>query len=485
VSVTDRIAKTDILARASSGSASIHESEVVTIRGLQTVLCLFQFLRDPLACAQDFFKRHGRLVVVEPVGGLPRRVTIVAVGGTYNRAILGNPQVWNMVSHVQRGPSGSALDRMGGNVISMNGAPHDHYRKLIARPLSSTSVMDMSDDIAQLVAEDVAQWPLGQVDLWQLAQRLVRSVAVSLLLGGDQARSGRLAALFGKMLLLSKTAQARLCPFNVPGLAYARVLKQAEAVERCAHELAERKRGSTDQRDLLSLIVNSPDAIGKAPTANDIAGHLPILFGSTYDTCQAVLLWSLFLLAQHPDVARDLVDEISEALAGTPATAARVSNLPFLDAVVKESMRVLPAVPYQARVATQPTRLGGYEVAAGSYALMSPFLTNRDPEIYHEPTRFRPSRWSRISPTPFDYLAFSGGPRTCPGSWFGTAVVKVALATILSRFRIGIVPNTRIDYQVVITMKPRNGLAAILHPADGRWAAVPVKGRIRNIVDFS
>jgi hypothetical protein len=87
VSVTDRIAKTDILARASSGSASIHESEVVTIRGLQTILCLFQFLRDPLACAQDFFKRYGRLVVIEPVGGLPRRVTIVAVGGTYNRAI--------------------------------------------------------------------------------------------------------------------------------------------------------------------------------------------------------------------------------------------------------------------------------------------------------------------------------------------------------------------------------------------------------------
>jgi cytochrome P450 len=136
-----------------------------------------------------------------------------------------------MVSHVQRGPSGSALDRMGGNVISMNGAPHDHYRKLITRPLSSSSVMDMSDDIAQLVAGEVAQWPLGQVDLWQLAQRLVRSVAVSLLLGGDQARSARLAALFGDMLLLSKTAQARLCPFNVPGLAYERVRTRARGTQ--------------------------------------------------------------------------------------------------------------------------------------------------------------------------------------------------------------------------------------------------------------
>ena len=50
VSVTDRIAKTEILARASTGSASAHETDVATIRGLQTILCLFRFLRDPLAC---------------------------------------------------------------------------------------------------------------------------------------------------------------------------------------------------------------------------------------------------------------------------------------------------------------------------------------------------------------------------------------------------------------------------------------------------
>src|SRR5262249_50496950 len=185
-------------------------------------------------------------------------------------------------------------------------------------------------------------------------------------------------------------------------------------------------------------------ATGAAPAADEVAGHLPILFASTYETCQTVLLWTLVLLAQHPDVARDLVDEISGALAGEPATPARVRNLPFLDAVGKESMRVLPAVPYQVRMAMQPTGLGGYDVAAGSHAILSPFLTNRDPQVYEEPTRFRPQRWSHISPTPFDYLAFSGGPRMCPGSWFGTAVVKVALATLLSRLRVSILPGTRI-----------------------------------------
>src|SRR5262249_17813532 len=159
---------------------------------------------------------------------------------------------------------------------------------------------------------------------------------------------------------------------------------------------------------------------------------------------QTVLLWTLVLLAQHPDVARDLVDEVSGGLAGEAVTLARVGNLPLLDAVVKESMRGVPAVPYQVRIATPPAGLGGDAVAAGSHAILSAFLTNRDPQVYDEPTRFRPDRWSRINPTPFDYLAFSGGPRMCPGSWFGTAVVKVALATILARLRVSILPGTRI-----------------------------------------
>jgi len=483
---TGQIVKADILAPTPSNSASSHETDVVTVRGIKTIWYLLSFLRDPLACARTLFEQHGRLVVIEPVGGLPGpRATIIAIGATYNRAILGSPQVWNTVHHVQRGPKGSALDRMGGNVISMNGAPHDHYRKLIARPIGSASVIDMGDQIAALVADEVARWPLGAVDLWLLAQRLVRSVAVSLLLGGDQARGAQLAALFGDMLLVSHSPQARLCPFNVPGLSYARVLKQAETVERCARDLAERKRGTADKRDLLSLIVNSPDETGAEPDLDDVVGHLPVLFASTYETCQTVLLWSLFLLAQHPDVARDLVDEISGTLAGEPPTLARVTDLPFLDAVVKESMRVLPAVPYQVRAATQPTRLGGHEVAAGSHAILSPFLTNRDPQVYDEPARFRPQRWSHTSPAPFEYLAFSGGPRTCPGSWFGTAIVKVALATILSRFRVSVVPDTRIDYHIAITMKPRNGLAATLHARDGGWAAVPVKGQIRDLVTWT
>jgi hypothetical protein len=62
--------------------------------------------------------------------------------------------------------------------------------------------------------------------------------------------------------------------------------------------------------------------------------------------------------------------------------------------------------------------------------------------------------------------------------------VKVAIASILSRFRISVVPNARVDYRMSITMRPRNGMPVTLHPPDDAWAAAPMTGQIHNLVDF-
>jgi cytochrome P450 len=104
------------------------------------------------------------------------------------------------------------------------------------------------------------------------------------------------------------------------------------------------------------------------------------------------------------------------------------------------------------------------------------------PELYADPDRFRPERWAQIDPSPFEYAAFSGGPRSCPGSAFGTSVVKMALATIFMRHRVTLAPDARIDYQVKVALSPRGPVPAMLHPADGAFAAAPLRGTIRELV---
>jgi cytochrome P450 len=152
--------------------------------------------------------------------------------------------------------------------------------------------------------------------------------------------------------------------------------------------------------------------------------------------------------------------------------------------VMKESMRVLPPVPLQWRAAVKDTTLQGYPVTAGSRVLLSALLTNRAPELYPEPDRFKPERWSAINPSVYEYSAFGAGPRACIGYSFGVSMVKVGLAAILKRYRVALPPDTRIDYQIGVTLMPRSGLQAQIVRQDGNFSANRLTGTIRNLVSL-
>jgi cytochrome P450 len=190
------------------------------------------------------------------------------------------------------------------------------------------------------------------------------------------------------------------------------------------------------------------------------------------------------MLDQHPLVARDLADEL-DTPGGVPITLNGIAGMKLLEAVVKETMRILPPVPQQFRVALQDTELDGVPLPKRSRVLLSGWLTNRDPDLYPAPNRFLPTRWQSIDPTPYEYSAFSAGPRGCPGYWFGLSVVKTAIATILRRFRPALVPDTRIDYKVKVTLSPRRAVPALLLQRDQTFTAAPLRGTIRDLVQLN
>ncbi len=289
----------------------------------------------------------------------------------------------------------------------------------------------MGDAIGELVVAEVATWREGAADLWGLTRKLVRRSAIALLFGDDQQRGFALGDMVEAHFAMNAKPAVTLCPVALPGAPYSRLLRNADAIERCVLDIASARRGKKEAGDIVSILVNSPDEHGAPPSDGRIAGHLPVLFAAAYETCQTALTWTLFLLAQHPQAARALAAEISTASspARTP-TLARVAELPLLNAVIRESMRLLPPVPYQIRTALLPSRLGTAEIKPGNRVVLSAFLTNRMPERYDQADRFKPERWFSINPSPFEYLSFSAGPRMCPGSWFGSSIVKVALAAV-------------------------------------------------------
>ena len=155
-----------------------------------------------------------------------------------------------------------------------------------------------------------------------------------------------------------------------------------------------------------------------------------------------------------------------------------------MDYVIKEGLRLLGPAVYTIRHCPETTELDGYEIPAGSMVLNSPYVSHRIPEVFANPQRFDPSRWEHIQPSPYEYLPFGAGPRMCLGAKSAMATMKVVLPMILQRYRLSVVPQTRIDRIVNITMYPKKGLAVTVHPQDGIFRASPMSGNVLEMVDF-
>jgi hypothetical protein len=105
--------------------------------------------------------------------------------------------------------------------------------------------------------------------------------------------------------------------------------------------------------------------------------------------------------------------------------------------------------------------------------------------LFPEPKRFAPERWSSIQPGAFEYFPFGAGPRSCLGFTLGMTIIKISLAMILQRFRLSVIPNTRIDRLVKMTLSPKRGISMRIHKKDRHFESAPVRGNIHQMVDLT
>ena len=147
------------------------------------------------------------------------------------------------------------------------------------------------------------------------------------------------------------------------------------------------------------------------------------------------------------------MDELDYVLGGRPPANDQLRDCQMLERVIKESMRILPPVPYTIRAATAAAEIGGYKVPKGARVICSHFLTPHLSYLYPEPEEFRPQRWLTIVPSPFEYMPFSAGSRMCIGYMFAMQALKISVSMILRRFRLQVVAGGRID-RVVWTFFP-------------------------------
>lgn len=183
--------------------------------------------------------------------------------------------------------------------------------------------------------------------------------------------------------------------------------------------------------DLLTHLVSVPemsdDLIRDQILTMLIAGH---------DTSTALLAWALHLLARHPQVMARARREVDMVVGEGPATAEAASDLYFMDAVIKETLRLYPPIHVGNRIVVEDGEIAGYELAAGTRVMASIYLTHRDERYWDEADDFKPERFEQGAERPkgFTYVPFGGGPRNCIGATFAQIEAKVVLARILQQF---------------------------------------------------
>ncbi len=453
--------------------------------GLPAARGYLNLLHDPIAAMRRLYQRHGPLVALGPVAfGKPTKLNVLAVGPEFNREVLGDPSRFRPTGLFLRGPENSAQRRVRYGLTRMVGEQHREQRQLIMPAFHRTAVRGYHDLMIANTASMLERWRPGQrCDLYAEMRMLSLGVASAVLFSHDPSEAFPIGHLINEWLGRNFARTVWGLPLNLPGTPYRGLLRLAERIEeRILAMIAKRRRDPGLHSDVLSLLMEARDDENYRMTDTELVGQTAILFMASFETVATALTWTLFLLAQHPPVMRELMNEIDAVLNGGVPQLDHLGRLEYLALVIKESMRILPPVPYTIHATTRKVRFGPFALNHGARVINSHYLTHHLPELYPEPECFRPERWKEIDPNQYEYLPFSAGPRTCIGAAFATQFLKISLSMMLQRFRLAVVSGVRIDRIVRITMQPRHGLPVSVFENDRQFAASGVRGQIREMV---
>ena len=226
--------------------------------------------------------------------------------------------------------------------------------------------------------------------------------------------------------------------------------------------IRERRSEGIDHGDLLSMLLAAVDEEGDGGKLDDrqVRNEAMTLMLAGHDTTAAALDWVWYNIARFPEVASRCRAEIDDVLTGSLPTITDVPRLKYLEATIKETLRLYPpAIGVFLRQATESTKIGGYEIPRGALAGLSSFATHRDSRWFPDPERFDPERFlpPAVDQIPSGaYFPFGMGPRVCIGQSFAMTEMILIAATILQKCDITLKNPTQDPGMLVhMALRPR------------------------------
>ncbi len=422
------------------------------------------YVREPVRALERWAAEHGDLFTIKlaSVG----RFVFAAAPREIRQIFTADPE------HVQAGrAAGQILPIVGPqSVLTLDGQPHHRHRRMMLPPFHGERMSAYAEVMRAATLRAMASWPTHAA--FPLHPQL-KQVAVEVLLRTvfgitSPARIAAFARRFSDLMdrwsspLLPMLAFYGVDPIEIaPWLPVAR---RKRALDRALHAEIAARRGRTDPdaTDIFSLLLAARDEHGEPLSPAELRDELVTLMIAGHETSAAALAWAIERILTHPEVEARLREELASITRDGVVDVTAVDKLPYLDGVVRETLRQRPILAFVARRTTVPFEIGDYRVPAGTFLCPAIHLAHRRAEAYPEPDQFRPERFVGKKLDPYAWLPFGGGGRRCLGIAFALFEIKVILATVLAGSRLRLeagapLPRT----QLGITVAPARGTRVI------------------------
>lgn len=425
-----------------------------------------QAARDPLPLLLSLYEEHGPIFSAR----LLHHPVIFMIGPEANHFItVAHPENF----HWRESSFGDLIPLLGDGLLTIDDAYHDRARAIMMPAFHREQV---AASVEAMVAEATPAIdrlrPGAVVDIYGWMRGLAMRIAMRALLGldPDEAGKGAAAAEHFERALGFYGTDFHLRLLRGPGSPWSKMVRSRAILDQIVHDEIAQRRGSPDpdKMDILSLLVAVRDEAGEGFTDKEIRDQVMTLMFAGHDTSTSTLTFMMHELARHPDVLARLREEQDRVLGGDPPDIDRLEReMPYLDMVVDEVLRLYPPAWIGPRRAVRDFEFGGHHVSRGAYVNYCSWASHRIPEVFPEPEAFIPERFTRERKAALPrgaYVPFGGGRRICIGKRFGQIEVKLVATMLLQRLRLDAMPGRVMTVRQMPTLSPRGGLTMRVLP---------------------
>jgi cytochrome P450 len=419
-----------------------------------------QILRDPLPLLLSHYEEYGPIFSLR----LVHSPVVFMIGPEANHFItVAHPEHF----HWRESSFGDFIPLLGDGLLTVDDDYHDRAREIMMPAFHREQVASM---IGAMTAEaDLAISTLrpGEVvDIYDWMRNLAMRIAMRALLGldPDDAGSGAAAAEHFERALAFYGIDLPLRLVRGPGSPWRKLLRSRAVLDRIVFGEIKRRRANPDsgRHDILSLLLQAHDEAGAGLSDKEVRDQAMTLMFAGHDTSTSTVSFLMHELARHPDVVTRLCEEQDRVLEGSPPTLDQLEReMPYLDMVVDELLRLYPPAWIGPRRAVEDFEFAGRSVPAGAYVSYCSWASHRIPEVFPEPEAFIPERFTRERKAALPrgaYVPFGGGQRICIGKRFGQTEVKLVATMLLQRLRLDAMPGRTMKVRQMPTLSPKGGL---------------------------